>query len=112
MKNDNAETLKQIEWLKARYAEAILAHGFDSPQTLAAGQLIRMLEGGTGEDLRPVVAGALHDFAGYITTQPKVFKVGAAANAARLCEHLTDFLEKRGITDVEADVANWRESLP
>lgn len=61
-----------------------------------------------------LVAGALFDFAGYLTTRPgEPLRVGETEDAAPICEHLKAWLLARGIdvNKIDADVMGWQDRL-
>lgn len=55
------------------------------------------------------IAGALYDFAGYLTTRPAKhsFMVGGAHNASPMVEALTAWAKIRGLSLDDADVEGW-----
>lgn len=55
------------------------------------------------------IAGALYDFAGYLTAQPAEhsFTVGAAHNVLPMVEALTAWAKTRGLSLNDANVEGW-----
>lgn len=75
----------------------------------------------TGEQdadgLPPIVAGAVFDFAGFMTTRSEVIEVGSVAAAGPVAELVKEWAELRGLDLANADVLSWqlhitRASLP
>lgn len=58
-----------------------------------------------------IVAGALYDFAGYLTTNPLVMVVGATEDASLLGEELARWAARRGLSLHDAAVEEWRLML-
>lgn len=55
-------------------------------------------------------AGAVFDFAGFLTTRKKVISVGASEDAAPMADLVQEFLKKRGFDDkYTADVGGWSD---
>ena len=59
-----------------------------------------------------VISGAIFDFAGYLTTRPKVIEVGSAANASPMVELIKEWADLRGLSLDDAAVQSWQEWLP
>ena len=55
------------------------------------------------------IAGALFDFAGFLVTRQKVVMAGSTVNASPMTDALKEFLELRGLADVEPDKSRWEE---
>ena len=64
------------------------------------------------EGLPLVISGAIFDFAGYLTTRPKVIEVGSAANASPMVELIKEWADLRGLSLDDAAVQSWQEWLP
>ncbi len=60
-------------------------------------------------DLSVVVAGALFDFLGYLTTRDKVISLGATEEAGAAVEAVSEWAATRGLSLDEAAVGGWRE---
>lgn len=58
-----------------------------------------------------VIAGAIYDFAGYLTTRNPAISVGATKNAAPIVEHITTWAELHGLQLDDADVYSWHFHL-
>lgn len=56
-----------------------------------------------------VIAGALYDFLGRLTTMPGTFEVGAKHDAAQMVDHLTSWAVERGLNLDNADVEGWNK---
>ena len=64
----------------------------------------------THEECRSMIAGALFDFAGYLTTMEQSITVGAKHDTMPVIDALQDWAEKRGNTRAwldHADVRDW-----
>lgn len=59
-----------------------------------------------------VISGAIFDFAGYLTTLPKVIEVGSAANASPMVELIKEWADLRGLSLDDAAIQSWQEWLP
>ena len=59
-----------------------------------------------------VVAGAIFDFAGYMTTRSKVIEVGSTAEAGPVADLVKDWAKLRGLSLDDAAVLSWQEWLP
>ena len=64
------------------------------------------------EGLPLVISGAIFDFAGYLTTRPKVIKVGSGANALPMVELIKEWADLRGLSLDDAAIQSWQEWLP
>ncbi len=76
-------------------------HGFESGRARAG-------------DLHPesaVVAGALYDFMGYLTTRDDPITVGRSHEVYKLIEAFSAWSEERGLDVDGADVLSWTERL-
>lgn len=60
-------------------------------------------------DLCVVIAGALFDFAGFLTTRDKVIALGASEEAGAAVEAIEEWAATRGLSLDEAAVGGWRE---
>lgn len=58
-----------------------------------------------------VVAGAIYDFAGFLTTRPKVIEVGATALSSPMVDLIKEWASERGLSLREADVEHWARRL-
>lgn len=64
-----------------------------------------------------IVAGAIFDFAGFLTTRAEVIEVGSTANAGPVADLVKEWAELRGLNLADAAVLSWqlhitRASLP
>ena len=57
-----------------------------------------------------LIAGALFDYLAYMTTRPKVRKIGAAVCSGSFVDDLAVFLKFRGVQYVDADVKGWQDA--
>ena len=61
------------------------------------------------EALQQIIAAALYDFGGFITTRQKQLVASATDNAADTVEALKEFMEKRGINPCQdVPVLSWQ----
>ena len=58
-----------------------------------------------------VIAGALFDFMGYLTSRRKRIVLSAFDDAAPAANALEDFAKKRGLSLDDAQVREWRDAL-
>ncbi len=58
-----------------------------------------------------VIAGAIFDFAGYLTTRDTVIEVGSTANASPVADLVEDWAALRGLSLEDAAVLSWQEWL-
>jgi len=58
-----------------------------------------------------IVAGALFDFAGFLTTRPTVFAVGSSQHPSPVLDAIKEWAALRGLSLDEADVQTWTEAL-
>jgi hypothetical protein len=58
-----------------------------------------------------VIAGAIFDFAGFLTTRPNTIEVGSTANAAPMADLVKEWAELRGLSLDDAAVLSWQELL-
>ena len=65
----------------------------------------------TQDGLPLVIAGAIFDFAGYLTTRPSVIEVGSPANASPIADLVKEFSKLRGLSLADAAVLSWQEWL-
>jgi len=76
---------------------------------MSANKLIdKILEGKRAAN---VVAGALFDFAGYMTTRDKSIKVGAKENPSPVLDQLKSWSRNRHLNLDDADVEKWTKAL-
>jgi hypothetical protein len=61
-------------------------------------------------NIRQLIAGAVYDFAGRLTTG-SAMQVGSAHNAAPMAEACEAFLRDRGCSDGEPMVKDWNEAI-
>lgn len=61
--------------------------------------------------LQMLIAGALFDFAGYLTTRDRVIEVGSTALATPVADLLDEFAKMRGLALDAAAIASWAEAL-
>lgn len=54
-----------------------------------------------------IVAGAIYDFAGFMTTRPVSVSIGASEACGPVVDLITSFAEKRGLDLEEAAVQSW-----
>ena len=54
-----------------------------------------------------IVAGAIYDFAGFMTTRPVSVSIGASDACGPVVDLITSFAEKRGLDLEEAAVQSW-----
>jgi hypothetical protein len=59
----------------------------------------------------PVIAGALFDFMGYLTSQKERIVLSAADDASPAADAIKDFATKRGLSLNEAQVREWMDAL-
>jgi hypothetical protein len=62
-----------------------------------------LVQGNSRED----IAGAIFDFAGYLTTLKEPVTFGASKNATPMVEHIQTWAQKRGLELTEANVESW-----
>jgi hypothetical protein len=67
-----------------------------------------VLEGARPDSL---IAGAVFDFAGYMTTRDKTIPIGASADAAPVATHIKQWAAKRSLDIDNADVQKWNEAI-
>lgn len=84
-----------IAW-NAWQARASLAH---APQPASALSAVR--------EPHSMIAGALFDFAGFLTTRPTVTQFGSTADPCSAVDLLTQWAATRGLHLDEADVGGW-----
>lgn len=65
----------------------------------------------TPEPLAPLIAGAIFDFAGFLTTRTKVIEVGSSANSGPMVELIKQWAEHNGLSLKDAQVLNWEKAL-
>lgn len=69
------------------------------------------LAGAVNDGLPLVIAGAIFDFAGFLTTRERVIEVGATANASPVAELVQEWAELRGLSLADAAVLSWQYLL-
>ena len=94
--------LREVARLYAKYAE-LYAKQQPAKHEEAPGQ--------EPDGLPMVIAGALFDFAGFLTTREKVIDVGSTANAAPVADLVKEWAELRGLSLDDAAVLSWQEWL-
>lgn len=64
-------------------------------------------------EVRGIVAAALYDFLGHLTTRDDGFMIGSAHTVHRPLDELEAFAKSRGINTKDADgrISNWSASL-
>jgi hypothetical protein len=62
-------------------------------------------------DLERVIAGALFDFGGFLTTRRGSLVVGEIHNASPIVELIQEFAKRRNLDLTDADVSKWREAI-
>lgn len=65
----------------------------------------------TNDNREALIAGALFDFAGHLTTMDEVYEVGASRDASRMVAELRAWAKKRGLNLSAADVVGWQDAL-
>ena len=58
-----------------------------------------------------IVAGAIFDFAGYLTTREKVIRVGSSAEASPMVDLITEWAKIRNLSIKEAKVKDWNRFI-
>jgi hypothetical protein len=58
-----------------------------------------------------VIAGALFDFMGWLTTRPKRIMLSSADEASPAVDAIKDFAKLRGLSLDDAQVQNWQDVL-
>ena len=58
-----------------------------------------------------VIAGALFDFAGFLTTRPERIQIGSSADAAPIVEMLKEWADARRLSLDSAYVCDWRKAI-
>ena len=59
-----------------------------------------------------IIAGALFDFMGWLTTRPKRIMLSSADDASPAADAIKDFAKMRGLSLDDAKVQDWSESRP
>lgn len=59
----------------------------------------------------PIIAGAVYDFAGFITTRNKVIRVGSTADAAPVADLVKEWANRRSLSLENAAVESWKKAL-
>lgn len=65
----------------------------------------------TGER-HAMIAGALFDFLGYLTTRPEPLTLGSEHEAPPAVDALQAWASERGLSLEHADVHRWQQRLP
>jgi hypothetical protein len=60
----------------------------------------------------PVIAGALFDFMGWLTSRKKTLILSSADNASPAVEAITEFAKMRGLSLDGARVQDWQDIAP
>ena len=60
------------------------------------------------EPSHDVVAGAIFDFAGFLTSHKEMIEVGSCANASPMVERIKEWSGNRGLSLVNPDVFGWQ----
>lgn len=63
------------------------------------------------EKLQKLIAGAIFDFAGYLTTRDNDIPVGSHSDAAPMVKLIQDWAKIRNLNTTEAAVLSWNEAL-
>lgn len=58
-----------------------------------------------------IIAGAIYDFAGFLTTRDRVIKVGATADAAPVADLIKEWANRRSLSLENAAVGSWEKAL-
>lgn len=58
-----------------------------------------------------IIAGALYDFMGYLTTRPKSMVTGAAETPHDILEHFQTWADERGLSLEKAMVQDWNTQV-
>ena len=58
-----------------------------------------------------IIAGALFDFMGWLTTRPKRIMLSSVDDASPAADAIKDFAKMRGLSLDDAQVQNWQEAL-
>ena len=53
------------------------------------------------------IAGAIYDFAGFLTTLEDFISIGSTENASIMIELISEWAEKRNLNIDDADVSGW-----
>jgi len=75
-------------------------------KTLAEQAIEKVLEGTAPSN---VVAGAIFDFAGYLTTRPESMPVGSSKDAGPMVGHIQKWAKQRNLSLDNADVKGWQD---
>lgn len=106
----------RIRWLSRKLDEALAA----APSTPAAQGAVpdvsameaQSAPAGAGRDGLPlVIAGAIFDFSGFLTTREGVIEVGATANASPVADLIKEWAKLRGLSLADAAVLSWQDLL-
>lgn len=97
-----ADALKRGEtWFKAAELADTSVGAFDRSAALASPPA-------SGERK---IAGALFDFAGFLTSHPEVMPCGASAEASPMVDRLTEWAAKRGLSLDDPAINSWSNGL-
>jgi hypothetical protein len=107
---EGASNWRQGLVLLAARAESVM-NGSPEIKLMAPGIVGEGKEGPTLPDAARL-AGALFDFAGYLTSHPEVIPVGASAWATPIVDRLVAWAEKRGLSLEDADIEGWWSNVP
>lgn len=56
------------------------------------------------------IAGAVYDFAAYLTTRKEGFSVGSSHDASRMANEVSDWCKARNVDADDANVLHWDDS--
>jgi hypothetical protein len=96
-------------WALARGYD-LLAHHWDDLDDTTREMVRRIVAHQSALTRQPsegVIAGALFDFAGHLTTLAESYEVGARHDASRMVEELKAWASKRGLSLTDARVMDW-----
>lgn len=86
----------------------------DEQEQLATKALDEVTQAGlesVPDGLHMLIAGAVYDFAGFLTTQEESLTVGARENACPVADLLRSWADKRGLRLKGASVLSWQDML-
>ena len=85
-----------------------VAHWIGKHDALLEQQLVQRIE----PAIERIIAGALFDFMGMLTSQPEKTRFSDCDEAGPAVEQIKKFAKKRGLSLDEADVMGWSKALP
>lgn len=59
-----------------------------------------------------IIAGALYDFGGFLTTRENIMRVGSTENASPMVDAIKEFAALRKLPLDDAAVQSWQDPLP